>query len=143
MPCGARDRNPRHIGPLSKRSLTGRDARQVGPPSDARCKCKMADIPPSRKHEKSGHPESSQGPSDICNLYSQMLYQLSYSRFGLLAPPRTFVRRLARGARQRASRQDSNLQSSVQTQHPAKEIQSTLLPYPLGHSCCVCKLAEA
>ena len=37
---------------------------------------------------KSGHPESSQGPSDICNLYSQMLYQLSYSRLELLAPRR-------------------------------------------------------
>ena len=40
---------------------------------------------------KSGHPESSQGPSDICNLYSQMLYQLSYSRLGLLAPRRAFI----------------------------------------------------
>ena len=29
---------------------------------------------------KSGHPESNQGPSDTCKLYSQMLYQLSYSR---------------------------------------------------------------
>ena len=29
---------------------------------------------------KSGHPESNQGPSDLCKLYSQMLYQLSYSR---------------------------------------------------------------
>ena len=29
--------------------------------------------------EKSGHPESSQGPSDFCTVYSQMLYQLSYS----------------------------------------------------------------
>ena len=29
---------------------------------------------------KSGHPESNQGPSDCCYLYSQMLYQLSYSR---------------------------------------------------------------
>ena len=25
-------------------------------------------------------PESNQGPSDLCKLYSQMLYQLSYSR---------------------------------------------------------------
>ena len=30
--------------------------------------------------EQSGHPESSQGPSDFCTVYSQMLYQLSYSR---------------------------------------------------------------
>ena len=30
--------------------------------------------------KKSGHPESNQGPSDSCDLYSQMLYQLSYSR---------------------------------------------------------------
>ena len=30
--------------------------------------------------KKSGHPESNQGPSDGCALYSQMLYQLSYSR---------------------------------------------------------------
>ena len=29
---------------------------------------------------KSGHPESNQGPSDVCSIYSQMLYQLSYSR---------------------------------------------------------------
>ena len=29
---------------------------------------------------KSGHPDSNQGPSDLCKLYSQMLYQLSYSR---------------------------------------------------------------
>jgi hypothetical protein len=29
---------------------------------------------------KSGHPESNQGPSDVCRIYSQMLYQLSYSR---------------------------------------------------------------
>ena len=27
---------------------------------------------------KSGHPESNQGPSDLCKLYSQMLYQLSF-----------------------------------------------------------------
>ena len=27
---------------------------------------------------KSGHPESNQGPSDLCNLYSQILYQLSF-----------------------------------------------------------------
>ena len=33
--------------------------------------------------EQSGHPESSQGPSDFCTVYSQMLYQLSYSRNGL------------------------------------------------------------
>ena len=33
--------------------------------------------------EQSGHPESSQGPSDFCAVYSQMLYQLSYSRNGL------------------------------------------------------------
>ena len=37
-------------------------------------------------NRKSGHPESSQGPSDICNLYSQMLYQLSYSRLEVFAP---------------------------------------------------------
>ena len=36
--------------------------------------------------KKSGHPESSQGPSDICNLYSQMLYQLSYSRLEVFSP---------------------------------------------------------
>ena len=35
------------------------------------------------KAEQSGHPESSQGPSDFCTVYSQMLYQLSYSRNGL------------------------------------------------------------
>ena len=29
----------------------------------------------------SGHPESSQGPSDLCMSYSQMLCQLSYSRY--------------------------------------------------------------
>ena len=29
---------------------------------------------------KSGDPESSQGPSDICEIYSQMLCQLSYRR---------------------------------------------------------------
>jgi len=29
---------------------------------------------------KSGHPESNQGPSDVCRIYSQMLYQLSCSR---------------------------------------------------------------
>ena len=29
---------------------------------------------------KSDHPESNQGPSDVCKFYSQMLYQLSYSR---------------------------------------------------------------
>ena len=28
--------------------------------------------------EQSSHPESSQGPSDFCTVYSQMLYQLSY-----------------------------------------------------------------
>ena len=33
--------------------------------------------------EQSGHPELSQGPSDFCTVYSQMLYQLSYSRNGL------------------------------------------------------------
>ena len=33
--------------------------------------------------EQSGHPESSQGPSDFCTVYSQMLYQLSYTRNGL------------------------------------------------------------
>ena len=33
-----------------------------------------------RKKLKSGHPESNQGPSDFCRIYSQMLYQLSYSR---------------------------------------------------------------
>ena len=32
---------------------------------------------------QSGHPESSQGPSDFCTVYSQMLYQLSYSRSGM------------------------------------------------------------
>ena len=32
------------------------------------------------KAAKSGHPESNQGPSDVCSIYSQMLYQLSYSR---------------------------------------------------------------
>ena len=32
------------------------------------------------RQAKSGHPESNQGPSDLCKLYSQMLYQLSYSR---------------------------------------------------------------
>ena len=32
---------------------------------------------------QSGHPESSQGPSDFCTVYSQMLYQLSYSRNGM------------------------------------------------------------
>ena len=30
--------------------------------------------------KESGHPESNQGPSDRCRLYSQMLCQLSYSR---------------------------------------------------------------
>ena len=29
---------------------------------------------------KSGHPESNQGPSDLCKRYTQMLCQLSYSR---------------------------------------------------------------
>ena len=32
------------------------------------------------KKIKSGHPESNQRPSDFCRIYSQMLYQLSYSR---------------------------------------------------------------
>ena len=32
---------------------------------------------------QSGHPESSQGPSDFCTVYSPMLYQLSYSRNGM------------------------------------------------------------
>lgn len=31
--------------------------------------------------QASGHPESNQGPSDSCMLYSQMLCQLSYSRY--------------------------------------------------------------
>ena len=35
---------------------------------------------PRMASSKSGHPESNQGPSDLCKLYSQMLYQLSYSR---------------------------------------------------------------
>ena len=30
--------------------------------------------------EQSDHPESNQGPSDSCQIYSQMLYQLSYDR---------------------------------------------------------------
>ena len=34
---------------------------------------------------KSGHPESNQGPSDLCKLYSQMPYQLSYSRLDTLS----------------------------------------------------------
>ena len=33
-----------------------------------------------QKKTNSGHPESNQGPSDVCWIYSQMLYQLSYSR---------------------------------------------------------------
>ena len=33
--------------------------------------------------KKSGHPELNQGPSDSCDLYSQMLYQLSYSRLAM------------------------------------------------------------
>ena len=33
--------------------------------------------------KKSGRPESNQGPSDSCDLYSQMLYQLSYSRLAM------------------------------------------------------------
>ena len=37
---------------------------------------------PRMASSKSGHPESNQGPSDLCKLYSQMLYQLSYSRRG-------------------------------------------------------------
>ena len=35
---------------------------------------------PTQTCKQSGHPESNQGPSDCCRLYSQMLYQLSYSR---------------------------------------------------------------
>ena len=37
------------------------------------------------KGKESGHPESNQGPSYSCTLYSQMLYQLSYSRLVALA----------------------------------------------------------
>ena len=33
---------------------------------------------PRMASSKSGHPEPNQGPSDLCKLYSQMLYQLSY-----------------------------------------------------------------
>ena len=33
--------------------------------------------------QKCSHLESNQGPSDICNLYNQMLYQLSYSQLGI------------------------------------------------------------
>ena len=41
---------------------------------------------PEYDHYKSGHPESNQGPSDVCSIYSQMLYQLSYSRNCLFLP---------------------------------------------------------
>ena len=34
---------------------------------------------PRMASSKSGHPESNQGPSNLYKLYSQMLYQLSYS----------------------------------------------------------------
>ena len=34
---------------------------------------------PRMASSKSGHPESIQGPSDFCKLYSQTPYQLSYS----------------------------------------------------------------
>ena len=40
---------------------------------------------PGMASSKSGYPESNQGQSDLCKLYSQMLYQLSYSRLDTLA----------------------------------------------------------
>ena len=43
------------------------------------------------KAKQSGHPESSQGPSDFCTVYSQMLYQLSYSRNGMLPQATTIL----------------------------------------------------
>ena len=49
-------------------------------------------FPPALGAGKS-HPESSQGPSDVCNLYSQMLYQLSYSRRESYSPRLTYLRR--------------------------------------------------
>ena len=50
---------------------------------------------------KSGHPESNQGPSDLCKLYSQMLYQLSYSR--LATTHRTPSEKILNGQLARAS----------------------------------------
>ena len=55
------------------------------------CKSRFVHLP--WKREKSGHPESSQGPSDICNLYSQMLYQLSYSRLEVVTPRQAMAAR--------------------------------------------------
>ena len=43
--------------------------------------------PHAPANQLSGHPESNQGPSDICNVYNQMLYQLSHSQLAILANP--------------------------------------------------------
>ena len=45
--------------------------------------CQLFD--PRMASSKSSHPESNQGQSDLCKLYSQMLYQLSYSRLDTLS----------------------------------------------------------
>ena len=53
------------------------------------------------QQNKSGRPESNQGPSDLCKLYSQMLYQLSYSR--LATTHRTPSEKILNGQLARAS----------------------------------------
>ena len=40
------------------------------------------EVPGGWQQSNPAHPESSQGPFDFCTVYSQMLYQLSYSRNG-------------------------------------------------------------
>ena len=61
------------------------------PPLDLRLGC--ASAAGKMGMRMSGHPESSQGPSDICNLYSQMLYQLSYSRLEVVTPRQAIAAR--------------------------------------------------
>ena len=98
-------------------------------------------FPPAFWPRNSGHPESSQGPSDICNLYSQMLYQLSYSRLELLAPRRSFS---SVGGWAGAHLECENgvgsttlagLEPAIfrMIQRPVKAPESRLMPYPLGH----------
>ena len=64
-------------------SVTGRSWARVPQEAHASADYTAKHLPafdPRMVSGKSGHPESNQGPSDLCKLYSQMLYQLSYSR---------------------------------------------------------------
>ena len=60
---GARPRKPR-AGHTVERVVAFRNGATKGRPAK----------------QNSGHPESNQGPFDICHIYSRTLYQLSYIR---------------------------------------------------------------